>query len=151
MEQYVPIIAEMVVPMNGNINGEIMNTEMPIVNIKSNRNTMQEQDNQFMQIQELIHQKREMLKNNQRKIGSISKQNHFLENIKQDYSKYFHYIQKQKNDQMQALRLLDKYIHDLTVSGKLSEQNVEDAKVEQANILKELDTIKHDLDSMIDE
>ena len=52
---------------------------------------------------------------------------------------------------MQALRLLDKYIHDLTVSGKLSEQNVEDAKVEQANILKELDTIKHDLDSMIDE
>ena len=146
MEQYVPIIAEMVVPMNGNRNGE-----MPVVNIKSNRNTMQEQDNQFMQIQELIHQKREMLKNNQRKIGSISKQNHFLENIKQDYSKYFHYIQKQKNDQMQALRLLDKYIHDLTVSGKLSEQNVEDAKVEQANILKELDTIKHDLDSMIDE
>ena len=146
MEQYVPIIAEMVVPMNGNRNGE-----MPVVNIKSNRNTMQEQDNQFMQIQELIHQKRELLKNNQRKIGSISKQNHFLENIKQDYSKYFHYIQKQKNDQMQALRLLDKYIHDLTVSGKLSEQNVEDAKVEQANILKELDTIKHDLDSMIDE
>jgi flagellar biosynthesis chaperone FliJ len=37
----------------------------------------------------------------------------------------------------------------LTVSGKLSKNNVEDAKYEQKKILSEIKSIKHNLDNII--
>ena len=50
---------------------------------------------------------------------------------------------------MDALDLLNKYINDLTVSGKLSKHNIEDAKYEQKKIVSELKTIKQNLDNII--
>jgi hypothetical protein len=99
----------------------------------------------------MIDYKRKMLLEKQNKFRVISRQNRFLEAIKEDYEKYNQYIVQQKRDQITALQILDNYIKELTLSGKLSENNIEDAKVEQANILKELDTIKRNLDSIIND
>ena len=106
-------------------------------------------DQQFIQLQEMIDLKRKMLLEKQIKYKKIVKQNHFLEEIKNDYSTYSNYIMKQKQEQIQALEILQNYVRDLSVSGKLSKQNVKDAKYEQKKIIKELKSIKYNLDEVI--
>ena len=106
-------------------------------------------DQQFIQLQEMIDLKRKMLLEKQIKYKKIVKQNHFLEEIKSDYSSYSNYIMKQKQEQIQALEILQNYVRDLSVSGKLSKQNVKDAKYEQKKIIKELKSIKYNLDEVI--
>jgi hypothetical protein len=111
--------------------------------------SIQDQDNKFMEIQELIELKRKMLYNKQHKLKTIIKQNAFLEEVKNDYITYYDYISKQKHDQIKALDLLNVYISDLTNSGNLSKHNIEDAKFEQKKILKEVKLIQNGLNSLI--
>jgi hypothetical protein len=108
-------------------------------------------DEQLLQIEELINYKRKMLLDKQKKMRVISNQNKFLDEVKNDYAKYYSYIAQQKREQLDALGLLNNYIHDLTVSGKLSKHNIEDAKYEQTKILNELKSIKKGLDSIIND
>ena len=120
---------------------EIVPVNMPLV----------KRDEQLLQIEELINAKRKMLLDKQKKIRFISKQNKFLDAVKDDYAKYYGYIVKQKREQIEALDLLNNYINDLTVSGKLSKNNVEDAKHEQSKILNELKNIQKGLDGIIND
>jgi hypothetical protein len=113
-----------------------------IVNVKGD-------DERFIQIQELIDAKRDMLINKQKKLRFISKQNRFLEAVKNDYEQFYGFITQQKKDQITALQVLDEYIKDLTLSGKLTKHNIEDAKEEQRKILGEVNSIKKSLDSII--
>ena len=108
-------------------------------------------DLEFMQIQNLIDAKKRFLIEKQQKLQFITKQNHFLEEVKNDYNKYYDYITKQKEDQMVALKLINDYIKNLISSGQLSEQNIKDAKYEQAKILREIKTIKNGLDNIIND
>ena len=126
MEQIIPYQARLVVPIREN-------------------------DERFIKIQQLIDAKRDMLVNKQKKLRFISKQNRFLDAVKNDYEKFYGYISQQKNDQIRALQILDEYIKDLTLSGKLTKHNIEDAKEEQSKILKEVNSIKESLDSIINQ
>jgi hypothetical protein len=111
---------------------------------------VRERDEQFIKIHDLIDAKKRLLIDKQKKLRFISKQNRFLEAVKNDYAKYYNYIEDQKKDQIRALQVLDEYIKDLTLSGKLTKHNIEDAKEEQFKILKEVKSIKESLDSIID-
>lgn len=108
-------------------------------------------DDKFYQIQKLIEIKRRFLLRKQKKIQLIEKHNHFLTEVKNDYSRYFTYILQQKYQQMKAMEILNNYITDLTISGKLSQQNLEDAKQEQKKIINEFNSIKQNLDSLIND
>jgi hypothetical protein len=116
----------------------------------NHHHSLKEKDERFIQLQEIIEQKKHYLLANQKKLKKISKQNEFLEHIKNDYFKYNDYVVKQKNDQMKALELLNEYIHDLSNSGELSEQNIKDSRHEQRKIMKEIKDIKSSLDSLIE-
>lgn len=124
MEQLLPYEAKLVIPIRKN-------------------------DDRFIQIQELIDAKRDMLINKQKKLRFILKQNRFLDAVKNDYGNYYRYLAQQKRDQITALEILDEYIKDLTLSGNLTKHNIEDAKEEQNKILKEVNSIKASLDSII--
>jgi len=117
--------------------------------ILSNQMNLATKDKQFIELQQLIDLKRNLLLNKQKKYKKIIKQNHFLEEIKNDYSNYSNYIMKQKQEQIQALEILHNYVKDLTISGNLSKQNVKDARYEQKKIIKELKSIKHNLDEVV--
>lgn len=110
---------------------------------------IKERNDQFIQLQQLIDAKEQMLINKQKKLCLIKRQNKFLEAVKTDYEKYYIFIEQQKRDQIRALQVLDEYIKDLTLSGKLTIHNIEDAKAEQLKILREVKTIKNGLDSII--
>lgn len=117
--------------------------------IYENKPFLVRKDEQFATIQNLIDAKRRMLLEKQKKIKIISKQNEFLDEVKNDYDKYYRYIRQQKQDQITALHLLDNYINDLSRSGNLSKHNIEDAKVEQRKIIHEINSIKKGLDGII--
>ena len=110
---------------------------------------LENSDQKLLQIENLIDAKRKMLIDKQKKFKNITKQNEFLNVVKQDYNKYYGYIVKQKQEQMSALSLLNNYIKDLTVSGKLSKNNVDDAKNEQQKILTEINSIKSGIDDIM--
>jgi hypothetical protein len=112
---------------------------------------LEKKDNEFMQIQQLIDVKKKFLVEKQKKLNFITKQNCFLEEVKNDYNKYYGYITKQKEDQIKALNLINEYIQNLTLSGELSIQNIKDAKEEQKKILMEMKSIKSSLDSIIND
>ena len=112
---------------------------------------LREKDDQFVKIQELIDAKKQMLLDKQKKFRFISKQNKFLERVRDDYSKYYNYVAQQKRDQIRALEVLDEYIKDLTLSGNLTKHNIEDAKEEQSKVLREIKSIKESLDSIIND
>jgi hypothetical protein len=119
---------------------------MELININDN---LVNRDIQFILIQQQIDAKRKLLLNKQNKLKRIMKQNVFLSDVKDDYSKYYSYIINQKKQQMAALEMLNTYIDDLTQSGSLTENNIKDAKYEQKQILKELKSIKTNLDELI--
>jgi hypothetical protein len=112
---------------------------------------IKERDDQFIQLQEVIEAKKQMLIDKQKKLRFITQQNRFLEAVRNDYQNYYSYFEQQKRDQIRALELLDEYIKDLTVSGRLTKHNIEDAKAEQFKILREVKSIKNSLDALIND
>ena len=142
---------------------DIISYEIPIVinsdkqhvpicmqeNTKNQMPDLVKQDERFLHIEELIEAKRRMLRDKQKKLKFISKQNRFLDVIKDDYVKYYNYISKQKQDQIKALEMLNTYIHDLTTSGKLTKNNIDDANYEQEKIFREIKSIRKGLDDII--
>jgi hypothetical protein len=112
-------------------------------------NPIWRKDQQFLRMQQLIEEKRNMLLARQHKLKKAARQNEFLEVVKNDYAKYYNYIADQKREQIQALELLNKYIDDLNSTNKLSKYNMEDAKVEQQKIMGEITSIRKGLDQIM--
>lgn len=106
-------------------------------------------DEKLLKIDELIEAKRQMLQDKQKTIGKFAKQNKFLDDVKNDYSNYNNIIMKQKNEQIQALELIHKYINDLKSTEQISTQNIEDSKNDQLKIMNEIQSIKQNLEGMI--
>ena len=106
-------------------------------------------DDRLIHIENLIEAKRRLLLNKQKKMRFISKQNRFLDEVREDYNKYYNFIASQKQQQIKALELLNNYVNDLTNSGNLSKHNIEDAKHEQKMIIREMKTIQNSLDEII--
>ena len=119
---------------------------MEVINLNNN---LVDADIRFISIQQQLEAKRNLLLNKQKKLKRVMKQNTFLNHIKNDYDKYYNFIINQKKQQIDALELLNKYIDDLSRSGNLTEHNIEDARIEQKNILKEIKSIKTNLDELI--
>ena len=57
----------------------------------------------------------------------------------------------QKQGQLKAMGLLNQYIGDIIVSGKLTEKDIQQTKHEQNEILGQIDKIKSDLDEIMKE
>ena len=112
---------------------------------------MKNKDNQLMKIEEIIDSKRKMLINKQKRLRFMSKQNAFLDAVREDYDKYNDYVVKQKHEQMKAFTVLNSYIVDLNRSTKLTKQNMVDSKEEQRKIVNEIKSIQHNLDEIVKE
>ena len=108
-------------------------------------------DNKFKAIQELINAKKKLLASKQKKVKQFKKGNEYLDIIKDDYSTYNNFIEKLKYDQINALQLINQYIKDLVQTEKLTQSNLQDAKVEQNAILNEIEKIRNSLKHVIGE
>lgn len=125
----------------------VITLEEPFVNGMRtiHKNHLMEKDQQFIYIQQLIDQKRNMLLEKQKHLQKEARQNEFLEMVKRDYAKYNDYIVQQKREQIQAFEILKKYVDDLNATNKLSKYNMMDAKMEQQKIMAEIESIRKGL------
>lgn len=126
-----------------------MNLIPPIASSLVQHGNFREKDDHFVKMQELIEAKEEYLVNKHRKLCRLTKQNAFLNEVRKDYTKYYRHMVEQREQQKKALEILDAYLRELTESGELSENNIKDAKEEQAKILRELDKVKGKLTTLI--
>jgi len=108
-----------------------------------------DRDNYLTQIENQIQAKRNLLLEKRKTLESTVGQNQFLEGVKNDYQRYHNYIIKQNQDQMRAMNILNQYLGNIMVSGRLTEKDINNTRNEQNNILKEMDKIKGDLDNII--
>lgn len=107
-------------------------------------------DEKFMHLQEQIDNHEQLQLTNSTNLNALTKENNFLEHVREDYKKFSDIIVQQKRDQVKALEMLDEYISGITKDGSLSKNNVDDAKYEQKRILKELREIRKNLDTITD-
>ena len=108
-------------------------------------------DQYLQKIQEQIIAKRQMLLNKQKSLKQTMKQNDFLRVVHEDYSKYYDYIVKQKEAQIYSMDMIKQYLNDIIVSGNLTKEDIEKAKLDQKNILREIDHVKSNLDEVMNE
>ena len=110
--------------------------------------TLAERDLYLVHIDTLMDEKRKMLLEKQKTLQQTAKENEYLEMVRNDYRKYYDYIAKQKEDQIRAMNYLSQYIDEIIVNGKLTDADLENAKMEQDELIQEMDNIKSKLDEI---
>lgn len=129
-----------------NSEGERLNS---VTLVKEFELTLPQQDSYLVEIERQISAKRQFLLQRRHQLEHASKENQFLSTVKQDYQKYHHFIMKQKQEQVRAMQILDQYLNDLMVSGKLTNHDIAQTKKDQNEILGEIGHIKKDLDGLM--
>ena len=110
--------------------------------------TLAERDLYLVHIDTLMDEKRKMLLEKQKTLQQTAKENEYLEMVRNDYRKYYNHIVKQKEDQINAMNYLKQYIDEIMVNGKLTDVDLENAKMEQDELIQEMDNIKGKLDEI---
>ena len=116
---------------------------------KPNQLSLGERDNYSSQIEQQIQAKREMLLDKQKTLKRRIQENQYLEGVYNDYDKYYNYIRKQKEGQIKQMELLNQYLDDIIVNGKLTDEDIAQNKKEQDEILNSIAGIKTELDKII--
>jgi hypothetical protein len=135
-EQENPDFMEMDMNMMNN-NGEEMDIDLA------------KRDQYLLKIEDEIQLRRKFLLEKQKKLEKLSRQNRFLETIKDDYENYHNYIVEQKEGQIRAMNSIKQYVEDLIVSGKLTDQDIRQAKDDQREITNEVKKIREKINEII--
>lgn len=112
--------------------------------------TLAERDLYLVHIDSLMDEKRKMLLEKQKTLQQNVIQNEYLNLVRNDYRMYYDYIIKQKKDQIRAMNYLNQYIDEIIVKGKLTDADLENAKMEKDELIQEIGNIKGKLDEMIE-
>jgi uncharacterized protein (DUF3084 family) len=100
-------------------------------------------------IEEQIKKRQKLILDKTRELEKTKKENAFLESVYKDYNKYYNFTLDQKKQQIQALDILQKYLTNLRTVDKLAKHEAENLQNDQHDILKELDKVKNELNSLI--
>jgi hypothetical protein len=109
-----------------------------------------QRDLYLIQIQKEIKYKKNLLLKKKKDLDKKTKLNEFLDDVKDDYNKYYDYILNEKKQQYSALLLLKEYMNDLIQTENLVNDQLRVAKYDQKDIIREIDKVKADLDELIE-
>ena len=130
--------------MDMNMNMDMMNNNGEEVELD-----LAKRDQYLLKIEDEIQLRRRFLLEKQKKLEKLSRQNHFLETIKDDYENYHNYIVEQKEGQIRAMNSIKQYVEDLIVSGKLTDEDIRQAKDDQREITSEVKKIREKINEII--
>lgn len=104
-------------------------------------------DNYIKQIEDKIRSKKQFLFHKYKDFCNTknTNSNKMMDDIKDFYKDYHSKIIQEKNDQTQAFKLLNQYLENIIKDGKLSDEEVENAKNEQKHIIDEIVSIKNEI------
>lgn len=104
----------------------------------------------LLSMHKILDDKRRFLMLKTNDIQKASKDNEFLLEVAQDYSKYHTYIQQQKKDQIKALELLSYYISKTTNTLQQTEEVLAQSKKQQEHISHYIRRMRQEIDEMIE-
>jgi len=107
-----------------------------------------ERDKQILQLRDLLQKNKEEFKVNQAKIESETKNNSYLKDVLKNYHSYKSYIINMKNRQKEAMENISANLEKISKENNLGDENLERVKLEQNQILDELDKIQKDLQEL---
>jgi len=110
-----------------------------------------ERDQKLIQLEAEIEAKRNWLLQRRKVLKKNLRENKFLQGVKEDYEKFYNYTVKQKESQLKAFAMLNQYVSDIIISGKLTDRDIQRSKEEQEQIVGEMEKIKRNLDKIMKE
>ena len=110
---------------------------------------LSERDLQLKQIEREIIGKKNLLVKKKKELDKKQLLNDYLDEVKDDYIKYYDYIVGEKQKQYNALVLLKEYMDDLIKTEKLVDDQLRVAKHDQKDIIKEIANVKVELDELV--
>ena len=110
-----------------------------------------QRDMRLSQLENEIKNKKSLLIRKKKDLDKKEKLNEYLSEVKSDYNKYYNNIVNEKKQQLDTLNLLKEYLDDLIESENLVERQLKTIRHDQKEILSEIDNIKADLDTLIQE
>ena len=111
--------------------------------------TLSERDLFLYDIEDQIMARRQLILEKTKEIKKKEKVNHFLQDVVNDYKKYYDYIIQERQQQYNSMKTLQVYLDDLMKTEKLANYELKQAKRDQKDLLKEMDKIKEELDKLI--
>lgn len=106
-------------------------------------------DLHLIQIEQEIKNKKLLLVKKKNELVKKVKLNEYLDEVNQDYTKYYDYIVSEKQQQYNSLILLKEYMSDLMKTEQLVDDQLRTAKHDQKDIIREIDNVKAELDELI--
>jgi hypothetical protein len=114
------------------------------------RITLAQRDLYLLQIETEIKNREMLLIKKKKDLDKKYKVNHYLNDVKENYSKYYEYILNEKQQQHNALLLLKEYMNNLINTEDMLDEQLRIAKHDQKYIMKEIDRVKTELDELIE-
>ena len=111
--------------------------------------SLAQKDKYLEKIDNEINTRRNLILEKMKKIEKKKRVNHFLEEVKEDYHKYYQYIIQEKQQQYDSLLLLKEYMNDLIKTENLVDEQLRTARYDQKDIIGEIDKVKAELDEFI--
>ena len=100
------------------------------------------------EIEDQIKLRRNLILDKNKALNKKKKGNHFLQEVKEDYQKYYDYLIHEKKREYESMKLLQSYLEELIQTQKMTNMDFKNAKYEQKQILNEMDKIKMELDNL---
>jgi|694.fasta_scaffold42136_4 hypothetical protein len=109
-----------------------------------------ERDLKLLQLEEEIKRKKEFLLEKRLELEKNEDLNQFLKVVKKDYNKYYEKEVNQKKRELQAMTILNDYIHFLEDEKHLVNNQLISAKHDKKEIMYEINKIKKELQKITD-
>lgn len=109
-----------------------------------------ERDMYLTFIKNQIQEKQKMLVKKRHDLEDKEKDNRFLTDVKNNYTKYYNVILQQKQKQHDMFQKLNKHLADLIETRQLMDGQLVAAKQDHEVILQEVNKIKGELDGLVD-
>jgi hypothetical protein len=111
--------------------------------------SLYERDMYIKKMMEEIERKKMFLMEKRNSLKYMKKENNLLEHVSSDYEKYYDYILQEKQAQIEAMKRIKQSLDDLIISGKLTDTDLENARMEQRGVIKEMKSIRNKLNTIV--
>ena len=107
-------------------------------------------DHMIYQMKAELENRKKMLCMKIRELKETVRENGLLNQVLADYNKYNQHIIKKKQEQIDFLYILHEYIDKISLDIHTTSNILKESKMEQREILKEINTLRHEIDDLIE-
>ena len=106
-------------------------------------------DHKIIQLKAELENRKKLLCMKRRQLKTNVRENHFLKDVVDDYDTYNKHIISQKEKQVVFLQMLNQYIDNINQDLSLTNNQLQNSKHDQREILKEITYLKNEIDDLV--